>query len=216
MKTTPKFPSYLVRNPYSYCFRMMVPKDLQTIVGKTELRYSLRTGYAGIARKKAQYLAGKIHLIFMRLRKGGTTLTKLTDDRIKTLLDQYIKETIQCSDESLYTEEIDQEMDALPFSDEGTFHSYVNSLDNIRNDLITNLNLGNFGMLRESIHALLKRNGIDDPDASTLEYRRLCAEIHKAEIQLLPFQKRHMLCDYSYKKELTEVFPNTFQPLLSG
>jgi hypothetical protein len=44
MKATFKSPSYLVRNPYSYCFRMVVPKDLRKFVGKTELRYTLRTG----------------------------------------------------------------------------------------------------------------------------------------------------------------------------
>jgi hypothetical protein len=37
MKASPKSPSYLVRNPYSYCFRMVVPKDLQKFVGKREL-----------------------------------------------------------------------------------------------------------------------------------------------------------------------------------
>ncbi len=37
MKATLKSPSYLVRNPYSYCFRMIVPKDLRKFVGKTEL-----------------------------------------------------------------------------------------------------------------------------------------------------------------------------------
>jgi len=38
-------PSYLVRNHYSYCFRMNVPMDLQPFIGKKELRYSLKTGY---------------------------------------------------------------------------------------------------------------------------------------------------------------------------
>jgi len=27
-------PSYLARNPYSYCFRMFVPNDLQRFLGK--------------------------------------------------------------------------------------------------------------------------------------------------------------------------------------
>ena len=49
-------PHYLVRNPYSYCFRVYVPKDLQRLLGKKELRYSLKTGYVGIARVKAQLI----------------------------------------------------------------------------------------------------------------------------------------------------------------
>ena len=48
MRASPKSPSYLVRNPYSYCFRMVVPKDLQKFVGRRELRYTLRTGYVGM------------------------------------------------------------------------------------------------------------------------------------------------------------------------
>ena len=49
-----KSPSYLIRNPYTYCFRMNVPKDLQPYIGKKELRYSLRTGYLGVAKQKAR------------------------------------------------------------------------------------------------------------------------------------------------------------------
>ena len=32
----------------------------------------------------------------------------------------------------------------------------------------------------------------------------------KAEIQLLPLQKRHILGDFSYMQELSSVFPDTF------
>ncbi|MGA8281304.1 MAG: DUF6538 domain-containing protein, partial [Desulfobacterales bacterium] len=119
MRTNPKSPSYLVRNPYSYCFRMVVPKDLQKFVGKRELRYTLRTGYAGIARQKAQFVAGKVHFIFRTLRRGVTALKKLTDDRIKVLIDQYIKEAIKSWDESFY-EDVDKDEYPLPYVDEDT------------------------------------------------------------------------------------------------
>jgi hypothetical protein len=209
MKARPKSPSYLVRNPYSYCFRMVVPKDLQKFVGKRELRYTLRTGYAGIARQKAHFLAGKVHFIFRTLRKGVSTLEKLTDDRIKVLIDQDIKEAIKSWDESFY-EDVDKDEYPLPYVDEDTFHSYLSDLDFIRDDLVTNLNLGDFSMLKASIDDLLKKNGIADPDTSLPKYRKLCAEVHKAEIQLIPLQKRHRLCDFSYKKELPDVFPESF------
>ena len=51
-----KNPSCIVRTPYSYCFRMKVPIDIQEWVGKKELRYSLKTGRIGIARQKAHGL----------------------------------------------------------------------------------------------------------------------------------------------------------------
>ena len=78
MKATAKSPSYLVRNPYSYCFRMIVPKDLRKFVGKTELRYTLGTGNLRIAKHKSILLAGQVHLIFNDLRKGRATLSKLS------------------------------------------------------------------------------------------------------------------------------------------
>ena len=60
MKTSTKSPSYIVRNAYSYCFRMNVPQDLHRLVGKKELRYSLKTGYLGVAKQKARYLTGQV------------------------------------------------------------------------------------------------------------------------------------------------------------
>ena len=49
MKSISRSPHYLVRNPHSYCFRVNVPKDLQQLVGRRELRYSLKTGAVGVA-----------------------------------------------------------------------------------------------------------------------------------------------------------------------
>ena len=67
-------PSYLVRNQYSYCFRMNVPRDLQPYVGKKELRYSLKTGYLSVAKPKARLLAGLCQNLFNDIRMNGLTL----------------------------------------------------------------------------------------------------------------------------------------------
>ena len=209
MKRNNGSPSYLVRNPYSYCFRMKVPKDLHKFVGKKELRYSLKTGYVGVAKQKARFVAGQVQLIFRFLRKGGRLLAKLSDGQIQKLVHQYIKTAIEDWDKLFY-EELDEEVYPPPFTNEREFISYVNSLDDIQKDMIANLNLGEFSMLEKPINGLLKKNGINHVAKSSLEYRQLCAEIHKAEIQLLPMQKRHMQCDFSYKKELPDVFPEVF------
>jgi hypothetical protein len=84
--------SYLVRNPYSYCFRIKVPPDLQGPVGKKELRYSLKTGYRTIAKEKAHYLAGKVLFIFRFLRRYEGMLNTMPDDLIQDLVKQYIQE----------------------------------------------------------------------------------------------------------------------------
>ncbi len=62
MKQINRSPSYLVRNAHSYCFRLAIPKDLQTLVGKRELRYSLGTGYIGQAKNKSRYIASQVQL----------------------------------------------------------------------------------------------------------------------------------------------------------
>jgi hypothetical protein len=55
---------------------MRVPQDLQLVIGRKELRYSLKTGYVGNAKTKARFLAGQIQMIFRVLRKGGRALSK--------------------------------------------------------------------------------------------------------------------------------------------
>ncbi|MGD2098327.1 MAG: hypothetical protein PVG35_12140, partial [Desulfobacterales bacterium] len=210
MKTAIKSPCYLVRNPYSYCFRMIVPKDLRKFVGKTELRYTLRTGYLGIAKSKAKYLAGQVQLIFRYLRKEYENLSQLLDDQIQKLVHQYIKTSIKDWDERSY-EPIDLEVNPPPFDDTRSLKSYIDSLDDIRQDLITNLNLGDFSMLKNPINELLKKNGIKQTNSNSIQYRKLCVEIHKAEIQLLPMEKRHMQGDFSYRQELPAIFPEVFK-----
>jgi len=184
---------------------MIVPKDLQKFVGRKELRYTLKTGYLGVAKQKARFVAAQVQLIFTFLRKGGTVLAKLSEDIIQKLVHQYIKNAIESWDKSLY-----EELDPPPFNDAGEFRSYVAFLDNFREDLIDCLNLGDFSMLEKSIGMLLEKNGINHIDKDSMAYRKLCVDIHNAEIQLLPMQQQHMLGDFSYKKQLPDVFPELF------
>jgi basic membrane lipoprotein Med (substrate-binding protein (PBP1-ABC) superfamily) len=95
MKTFKKSPHYLVRNAHSYCVRVNVPKDLQRFIGRQELRYSLKTGYLGVARGKAQTISAQIHQVYTFLRQGGTELAVLTDEQIQELVQQYLKQYIE-------------------------------------------------------------------------------------------------------------------------
>lgn len=95
MRRPNRSPSYLIRNPYSYCFRMNVPKDLQHFVGRKELRYSLKTGYRKDARAKAHLLAGKLYLLFGDLRKGGAELSKLSDNQIQDMVKIYLEDAVK-------------------------------------------------------------------------------------------------------------------------
>ena len=207
MKSSGTNHSYIVRNPYSYCFRIIVPQDLYRFVGKKELRYTLKTGRLGIAKKKSRYLAGQIQAIFRVLRKGEFVTVNLSEDKIKELVNNYIKQSVERINKLFF----DDPEDYPPFTTESEFYSYLREMDGMRDDLIANLNRGNYGMLENEILSFLKSQGIDDVDKNSVEYRKLCAGICQAEIKLLPIEKRHRLNDFSYEKELPDIFPEVFE-----
>ena len=96
LTTRTRTATYLVRTPYSYCFRYAVPSDLQDIVGRRELRYSLRTGYLGQAKIKSRFLAVKVHNLFkeLRERKASGMPVELTENQIKAIMAEWIQESL--------------------------------------------------------------------------------------------------------------------------
>jgi hypothetical protein len=195
MKCSLRSPSFLVRNAHSYCFRLIVPKDLRKFVGKTELRYTLRTGYLGIAKRKSRFLAGQVQFIFQSLRKGFHWMDKLSEGQVQQLVVAYIRRSIEGLDRVF-----DQGQDEnRPYNDPPSFFGYLEEMDIIKEDLMIKLNLGDYSMLEKSIDNFLKENGITEVDKASPEYRKLCIEIHKAEHKLIPIQQKHMQLDFSYK-----------------
>ena len=196
--------SYLIRNPYSYCFRMVVPKDLQMLVGKTELRYSLKTGYLGDAKYKARLLAGQVQRIFKRLREDGLALSALSDEKIKALIDQYIKDYLA----GLETRYFEAE---LPWNNTSEFNGYVNELDAIKDDIVEYLGMGDYSSVDNIVAGLLGNNGIEGVEKDSAGYIMLCRGIMQSQLKLVPIEKKHMLGDYSYQQELADIFEGQFK-----
>jgi len=90
MKPSRRSPSYIIRNPYSYCFRMIIPKDLQPFFRKKEMRYSLNTGYLGIAKSKARLLAGQTQQAFREIREI-INMGDLTDEQIQEMVNGFFR-----------------------------------------------------------------------------------------------------------------------------
>ncbi|MGA8181519.1 MAG: DUF6538 domain-containing protein [Desulfobacterales bacterium] len=210
MKSSSTNHSYIVRNPYSYCFRINVPQDLHRLVGKKELRYTLKTGRLGIAKQKSRYLALQIQAIFKVLRKGKFMPVNLSEEKIKELVNKFIKMSVQRINNLFKDGSGD---DIPPYGNYPEFYSYISDLDTFRQELIDNLNMGNWEILENEIIKFLNSQGIKDIDKSSVEYQRLCAGIHQAEIKLLSIEKRHRLNDFSYEKELPDIFPEVFPKL---
>jgi hypothetical protein len=171
---------------------LIVPQDLRKFVGRTELRYTLRTGFLGVAKRKARFLAGQVQFIFGMLRKGFMGMGKLSENQIQQLVVKYIKHSVERLDKVFEVGDDQQR----PYDDPPSLQSYIEGLSTVREDLIHNLRLGDFSMLKSSIDAFLKENGIDEVDKQSPAYRKLCVAVHKAETQLLPIQQQHMQCDF--------------------
>jgi len=73
---------------------MIVPSDLRKFVGKTELRYSLNTGYLGEAKSKARLMAGMVQNYFRSIRKM-VKLKGLSDTDIQWLVNTAQKDGIE-------------------------------------------------------------------------------------------------------------------------
>lgn len=86
--------SYLSRQTCGYCFRMRIPKDLQAVIGKKELKYSLKEGSLRRAKNKAKIVAGQVTGLFSNLRKDATNMATLTRTKINKLISDYVKQPI--------------------------------------------------------------------------------------------------------------------------
>jgi integrase len=199
-----KSPHYLIRNRYSYCFRMIVPRDLQQLVGKKELRYSLKTGYVGVARVKAQMIAAQVHQIFACLR-SGRKMVDLSDEKIQELVQQYLKEYIEGL-ESRYH-------DDPPFLDRGDFYGYIDTLDYIKEDIIEYLGIGEYGTVEEIVADLLKKNEKEGVEKGSAAYIKLCRGVLRAQLKGIEIEKKHMSGDFpetleaSFREQLPSGIP---------
>jgi hypothetical protein len=86
---THRAPSYLKSHPSGYIFRYCIPKDVQAVVKRKELRYSLRTGKLGLAKVRARAMATAAHRIIARIRSGD--MPELQTEQIHSLLRDWLK-----------------------------------------------------------------------------------------------------------------------------
>jgi hypothetical protein len=188
---TSRSPSYLVRNPYSYCFRMFVPKDLQAYIGRSELRYSLKTGNLGKAKYKARIIAGQVQRVFKFLRKGNTAFMKLSDKQIQEMVQKYFKKLIESYDQPRPPFLTDLS-NVPPFVDQSTFETYLGDLDYERRKYRLNRNIGEYSEVEEDVDRLLRENGVDEIDKKSPLYWKLCEGLMGAVIKGIEFHKNRL------------------------
>ena len=88
-------PSYLYQASFGYVFRLRIPNDLREVVGRTEFRYSLRSGSLRVAKHRARCMASFVHNMFAKIRKA---MAKYTPEKIIHLVKEGLDEIIHDQD----------------------------------------------------------------------------------------------------------------------
>lgn len=186
MKSNGNGPTYLVRNPHSFCFRMFVPKDLHTVIGKKELRYSLKTGSIGLAKYRARIMAGIVQSVFRQLRRGGH-MAALTDQQIQEILHKGLRELLAESEE--------YKVIRAPLTHEELAHQ-AEIAKARKAMLIDNLARSDYSDVDYIIEFILKKEGIQ-LDRDSFEFKKLCREELKLELEFVNAEQRQINGDYS-------------------
>jgi integrase len=143
----------------------------------------------GVARAKAQIIAAQVHQIFAYLRRDGRKLSDLSDEEVQELVHQYLKGYVEGL-ESRYEED-------PPFLDERDFYSYIDMLDDIRDDIIGYLGIGDYSTVEENVADLLGKNGVDGIEKGSPAYIKLCRGVLRAQLKGIELEKKHMSGDFS-------------------
>jgi len=203
-------PTYLYHCPYGYYFRLRVPLDLKGYVGKTELRYSLRTNTLSEAKSKARLLAGKTQHLFRTLRNKQVSI--LSKKEIHQMLQAFVREALEFDEYVRVTskvrnyDSVDNQLDAITFL-----------IDDCQEALSLNTT---HRYSERTANKLLEQFG-KKIDKDSDDYRILCRELAKANISVLKIIQKRETGDYSQEvspypaAESPETPKQSWEPLIT-
>ena len=193
-------PSYLIRNPYSYCFRMKVPKSLQKTICKKELRYSLGTGILSDAKAKARYLAGKAQLLFRDMHTAHFKDMNLTNHQIQSMIKKFMQELITNYDKPVINSaHTDGYKEKAAFSSQDGLEETIEFMDDIKADLNLKLHTGKYSLAERKADRLLSEDGCieSDIDKASPQYLSLCRGVYRAMIKGLEYRQNQLSGEFS-------------------
>lgn len=167
--------SHLITTSFGYCFRLRVPVDLIDTIGKTELKYSLRTASRIKAKKQAGTISKQIKALFRKLRQG----TIMTKAEITEIVKEYVEWARDGIQEDFST--------SRRLLDPDTYQTHLDALEFYQTDLKEELAYHNRQSVYSIVDEMLKKRGIPiDRDSNS--YQMLAHEILKAKIHLLDYE----------------------------
>jgi len=171
---------------------MRVPSDLQEVVGRREIRYSLQAGFLREAKPKAQRMASFVQQVFNELRyvRGGNEdmTAELNQDEIRKLLRGYLIKVLKEDEEYRVLEIGPKDRDEL--------EKQLEFLSISESELREALALNDYKDISRYVDDLLEENGIN-VDRDSDSYRKLCREMIKTQIKILEVTQRRSVGDYS-------------------
>jgi integrase len=183
-----RLPSYLISTASGYYFRVIIPLDLRPIVGRSELRYSVRTGFIGEAKHRALSMAGFTQRLFQSLRKGSK-MRELSDAEIQKLIGQYFRQVLE-------EDEASRVMEDSPLPDEVHEEELVN-WHAVKGDIQKDLADCNYdGLAKTMTDRLLIENRLV-LDQESYSYRKLSREMLKVHSRILDVMEKRERGDYS-------------------
>ncbi|EHL68424.1 site-specific integrase [Cloacibacillus evryensis] len=168
---------YIFQNSTYHYFRQVVPPDLRPIFKRTEFRISLRTPDRMEAKRKAGRLSANLWDIFTALRKGDKKVATLSNEQVQDLVRQFIAEELEKDEATrvlrLKPQSIDPEY--ISASEEAN--------DLIKSDCKEALATCNYSYIKNGADNILEANNLT-ADKDSMEYRTLCRELLKGQIEL--------------------------------
>jgi len=116
-------PRHTLQRNSLYYFRYTLPLDISRLVGKTGLRYSLRTGYVKQAERKARRLSSTVEDFISHIRQEPPTAMNLSEAQLQSLLDQYLRKALNEDEDKRLSA---GRMDSDDISEELETISYIN------------------------------------------------------------------------------------------
>ena len=188
-------PSYLVRRPSGWHFRIRVPQDLQPLLARRELRCSLARHDALEAARLARHLYCGADRIFRRLRARARQQQPMNDTEIHHLLDQHLRELLADTEEDrAVSGPIDR------WVQEHEQHDFEHIRESSQEALARN----DLADATWEVDKLLSKQEIKlEPDSPA--YKKLCRGMLSTRAQLAEIEVAR--CQGDYSKDLAAVAP---------
>ncbi len=193
-------PTFLVKQPHGYCFRINVPVDLRKIVNLREIRYSLKTTDYLYARANALFLGLQVRRFFSELRERSDYLSRLTPQDFKRLIKEFVSNELDKAEtKRLLCNDISTSQ-VQNISAEHSNLSYL-SWQALRHR--------DYDKVSNQAQSLLKEHGITI-DADTVEFKKLCRELLKATGFVASINRDRENGVYGTEKERDKGFYETY------